>query len=183
MQWSIRLAFVVMAASLFAAGTGQAQQAPITMLIGNVTANDTQAAINDKFAELVTKSSGGRISASARHGGALGNSLQLLASLQAGAVHGMINPTFVMSGPVPEVSLLDLPFLVTNANPAKITAFANQSKAAAKMVELYKRIRSTVQLGDLYRLLSPREGDVTRYRTRMPKRPHRMRQASKSTER
>ena len=142
MQRSIKPAFGMLVASLFVAGTafGQAKPAaPITMLVGNVTANDTQAAINDKFAELVTKSSGGRISASARHGGALGNSLQLLASLQAGAVHGMINPTFVMSGPVPEVSLLDLPFLVTNANPAKITAFANQSKAAAKMVELAEK--------------------------------------------
>ncbi len=32
---------------------------------------------------------------------------------------------------------------------------------AAKMVGLYKRIRNTVQLGDLYRLLSPRTSDVT----------------------
>lgn len=32
---------------------------------------------------------------------------------------------------------------------------------AAKMIGIYKRIRSTVQLGDQYRLLSPRESDVT----------------------
>jgi alpha-galactosidase len=35
------------------------------------------------------------------------------------------------------------------------------SALATKMIALYKRIRPTVQLGDLYRLLSPREGDVT----------------------
>ncbi|HEX3682665.1 MAG TPA: alpha-galactosidase [Bryobacteraceae bacterium] len=32
---------------------------------------------------------------------------------------------------------------------------------AAKMIALYKRIRGTVQTGDLYRLLSPRANDVT----------------------
>ena len=35
------------------------------------------------------------------------------------------------------------------------------SALATKMIALYKRLRPTVQLGDLYRLLSPREGDVT----------------------
>ena len=29
------------------------------------------------------------------------------------------------------------------------------------MIALYKRIRATVQAGDLYRLFSPREGDLT----------------------
>ena len=38
---------------------------------------------------------------------------------------------------------------------------AGDSALAAKMIALYKRIRPTVQLGDLYRLLSPRENDVT----------------------
>ena len=131
-----KVAFV--AVSLFAASTvlGQAATPAMNMLIGNVTANDTQAAANDRFAELVTKYSNGRIKASARHGGALGTSVQLLAALQAGAVHGMINPSFVMSGVVPEISLFDLPFLFPNTAPAKITAFAAQSKAAAKMMEL-----------------------------------------------
>jgi len=32
---------------------------------------------------------------------------------------------------------------------------------AVKMIALYKRIRTAVQTGDLYRLLSPRTGDVT----------------------
>jgi len=132
-----KVAFV--AASLFAATIvfGQAQPAT-NMLIGNVTANDTQAAVNDKFGELVTQYSNGRIKASARHGGALGNSVQLLAALQAGAVHAMINPSFVMSTAVPEISLFDAPFLLPSA-PAKITAFAAQSKAAAKMMELVEQ--------------------------------------------
>jgi len=38
---------------------------------------------------------------------------------------------------------------------------AEESQAASKMIALYKRIRPTVQMGELYRLMSPRVGDVT----------------------
>ena len=38
---------------------------------------------------------------------------------------------------------------------------AEDSQLAAKMVNVYKRIRSTVQTGSLYRLLSPRSSDMT----------------------
>jgi alpha-galactosidase len=38
---------------------------------------------------------------------------------------------------------------------------ADDMSAAARMIALYKRIRPTVQLGNLYRLLSPRSGDLT----------------------
>jgi len=133
-----KLAFL--AASLFAAGTvfAQAQPAvPITMLIGNVTANDTQAEVNDKLAELVTKYSNGRIKASARHGGSLGNTSQMFAAMQAGSVHGMITPARVAASVVPELSLFFMPFLFPS-EPAKITAAASQSKAAARMIELAK---------------------------------------------
>ena len=37
----------------------------------------------------------------------------------------------------------------------------NDSATAAKMIALYKRIRATVQAGDLHRLFSPRTGDLT----------------------
>ncbi len=133
-----KVAFV--ATLLFAANTVLGQTKPTTpamnILIGNVTANDTQAAVNDKFAELVTKYSNGRINASARNGGALGNTFQMFAAMQAGSVHGMITPARVAAGVVPELSLFFMPFLLPSAAPAKITAFAAQSKAAAKMMEL-----------------------------------------------
>jgi alpha-galactosidase len=38
---------------------------------------------------------------------------------------------------------------------------ADEAAAAAKLIATYKRIRNTVQLGELYRILSPRAGDVT----------------------
>ncbi len=109
-------------------------QTPMTVLIGNATANDTQASANDKFAELLTKYSNGRMKASARHGESLGNNAQMLGALQAGSVQGMIYPAGFLSTVVPEMSLFDLAFLLPG-EPAKITAFTAQSKAAAKMME------------------------------------------------
>jgi alpha-galactosidase len=44
---------------------------------------------------------------------------------------------------------------------ANLNKFSAEDTAmATKMVATYKRIRNTVQLGDLYRLYSPRTGDV-----------------------
>jgi TRAP-type C4-dicarboxylate transport system substrate-binding protein len=59
----------------------------------------------------------------------------MVAALQAGSIAAMILPAGFISSTVPELSLFDLPFLLPGA-PAKITAFAAQSKAAVKMKEL-----------------------------------------------
>jgi len=75
------------------------------------------------------------LKASAHHGQALGSIPQMLASLQAGSVHGMILPAGFLSTMVHEMAMFNMPFLLPGA-PAKITAFAAQSKAAAKMMEL-----------------------------------------------
>ncbi len=125
------------AAVLLAAGAlaGREAHAQTNVLIGNATANDTQAAANEKLAELILKYSDGRLKASARHGQSLGTNAQMVAALQAGSVAAMILPAGFISSTVPELSLFDLPFLLPGA-PAKITAFAAQSKAAAKMKEL-----------------------------------------------
>jgi C4-dicarboxylate-binding protein DctP len=112
-----------------------AQAAPMNVLIGNATVADTQAAANDKFAELLTQYSDGRIRASARHGQSLGTVAQMVAALQAGSVHGMIFPSGFVSPIVPEMALFDLPFLLPG-EPSRISAFAAQSAAAARMKEL-----------------------------------------------
>ena len=51
------LAAALIASHLVATPAAHAQS---NVLIGNATANDTQAAANDKFAELMTKYSNGR---------------------------------------------------------------------------------------------------------------------------
>ncbi|WP_161142711.1 TRAP transporter substrate-binding protein [Propylenella binzhouense] len=124
-------------AAMFAVATaaiGRPALAQSTVLIGNATANDTQAAVNDKFAELITKYSDGRLSASARHGQSLGTNVQMIAALQAGSLQGMVFPAGFLSSAVPELALFDMPFLLPG-EPAKITAFAKQSKAAEQMKE------------------------------------------------
>jgi tripartite ATP-independent transporter DctP family solute receptor len=125
------------AVALLAVGVlaGYKAHAQTNVLIGNATANDTQAAANEKLAELIVKYSNGRLKASARHGQSLGTNAQMVAALQAGSVAAMILPAGFISSTVPELSLFDLPFLLPGA-PAKITAFAAQSKAAVKMKEL-----------------------------------------------
>lgn len=127
------------AVTLLAAGTvlGQTKPStpPMNVLVANSTSNDAQAAITVKFAELLTKYSDGRFAASARTGGSLGTNSQMLATLQAGALPGMIIPTGFMAAAVPDIGMFDLPFLLPGA-PAKMTEFTVRSKAAARMKEV-----------------------------------------------
>lgn len=127
---------VLAVVSVFAAGTVLGQPVPaMNLLIGNATANDAQAAVSDKLAELLTKYSNGRFKASARHGESLGNNAQMLAALQAGSIHARVFPVGFGSTVVPELSLWDMPFLLPG-EASRVTAFAAQSKAAARMMEL-----------------------------------------------
>jgi TRAP-type C4-dicarboxylate transport system substrate-binding protein len=135
----MRKAFMMLAAALAAVCTTTGSvHAQTNVLVGNATAADTQAAANDKFAELITKYSNGKLNASARHGQSLGTNAQMIAAMQAGSIAGMVLPAGFMSATVPELALFDLPFLLPGA-PAQITAFAAQSKAAETMKELATR--------------------------------------------
>jgi len=125
------ISIVALAIACLLSGVAAAQQ---DVRIGNATANDTQAAANDKFAELITKYSNGKLKATAHHGSSLGTIAQMVRALQAGSVHGMIFPAGFLSPVIPELAMFDLPFLLPGA-PAEITRFAAQSKAA----ELMKR--------------------------------------------
>src|SRR3990172_10823978 len=76
-----RWAFV--AASLFAASTVLGQTPAMNVLIGNSTANDAQAAINVRFAELLTRHSNARFASSSPTGGFLGTNSQMLSTLHS----------------------------------------------------------------------------------------------------
>ena len=119
-------------AAILAIPTSFAQQ---DIRVGNATASDTQAAANDKLAELITKYSNGKLTAKASHGESLGNNQQMIRALQAGSLHGMVFPAGFLSPVVPELAMFDMPFLLPGA-PASITAFAAQSKAASTMKDL-----------------------------------------------
>lgn len=124
-------------AALIAAalGFGQAAIAQSDVRIGNVTVGDVQATVCDRWADLITKYSNGRLKAAAHHGESLGNNAQMIRALQAGSVHGIDTPAGFLAAFVPELGLFDLPFLLPG-DPAKISAFTAQSKAAAEMIRL-----------------------------------------------
>lgn len=121
----------IAAAGVFAATSVLAQVQEVR--IGNVTAGDTQALVCDKLAELYTKYSSGRLKATAHHGESLGNNAQMIRTLQAGSIHGMSTPAGFAASVVPELGLFDMPFLLPG-EPAKITAFTQQSKAAQEII-------------------------------------------------
>lgn len=126
---TLRSMLVFACASMFAAAAA-AQE----VRIGNATAADTQAAANDKFAALVSANTGGKLKATAHHGSSLGTIAQMVRALQAGSVHGMLFPAGFLAPVVPELGMFDMPFLLPG-EPARITAFVAQSKAAALMKE------------------------------------------------
>jgi C4-dicarboxylate-binding protein DctP len=125
----LRSGFAFACASLLAASALAQGQ---SVRIGNVTAGDVQAASCDKFAELITKYSNGKLAATAHQGGSLGNNQQMIRGLQAGSVHGMVFPAGFLSAVVPDLGMFDLPFLLPGS-PSAITKFTAQSKAAEVM--------------------------------------------------
>src|SRR5438105_15791147 len=92
---------LTLALALFAAAAAQQD-----VRIGNATANDTQAAANDKFAELITKYSNGKLKATAHHGSSLGTIAQMVRALQAGSVHGIIFPARFLWPATPASAIL-----------------------------------------------------------------------------
>lgn len=133
------LAVVFVTALFFATNTALGQTKPaapaMNVLVGVATANDAQAALTVRLAELLTKYSNGRIAASARTGGALGTQTQMLATLQAGALACMVIPTGNLTSAVLEMGLFDLPFLLPGG-PARMSEFTRRSKFAARMKEM-----------------------------------------------
>jgi tripartite ATP-independent transporter DctP family solute receptor len=130
-----KLISAVLFAALTALASTQVLAQAKDIRVGNATANDTQAAANDKLAELITKYSKGKLKATASHGESLGNNQQMIRALQAGSLHGMVFPAGFLSPVVPELAMFDMPFALPSA-PAAITAFTAQSKAATVMIAL-----------------------------------------------
>lgn len=75
---------VLMLLSLFVAGAAIGQTAPMAVRIGNSTANDAMAEVNDKFAELLTKYSNARFKATAFQRESLGSVAQMVAASSGG---------------------------------------------------------------------------------------------------
>lgn len=71
-----------------------------------------------KFADIVSAKSGGKIKVRLFPGGTLGGDLQTISALQGGTVEMTVLNAGLLSGLVKDFSVLDLPFLFNNAKEA-----------------------------------------------------------------
>lgn len=72
----------------------------------------------DKFAELVTAKSGGKIKVNVYPNGVLGGDAALLSSIQGGTLEGASMNSGILASQVKEFAIYDFPFLFANAKEA-----------------------------------------------------------------
>ena len=71
-----------------------------------------------RFAQLVRERTGGRVAVQIHHSRQLGDERQVVEGLQLGTVHLTVTSTGPLGGFVPEMNVLDLPFLFRDASHA-----------------------------------------------------------------
>ena len=81
------------------------------MSLGTATTNDIQQAMLERFAEVVAETSDGRITAEVFTGGQLGGNQQMMELVQSGGLEMTLQPSGFMAPFVPEIGVLELPFL------------------------------------------------------------------------
>lgn len=69
-----------------------------------------------KLAEIVSEKSGGKMKISVAPGATLGTDVQMQANLQAGTQDIMTGSPVTMAGQIPEVSILDMPFVLRSTD-------------------------------------------------------------------
>ena len=72
----------------------------------------------EKFAELVARKSGGKITVRTFPGGALGPDLQVVSAMQGGTIDLNVMNASLLAGNVKEMSVLDFPYLFESAQEA-----------------------------------------------------------------
>ena len=111
--WPQRRAFAMGAAGLLAGATlPKRASAATTMKLAYATAKDYyhhQAAM--VFKEAVEKATGGQLTVQLFADAQLGGEAQILEGLKAGTIEGYIGSNAVLTNFVPEMGLLDLPYL------------------------------------------------------------------------
>ena len=76
--------------------------------------NTAQGAGTQKFADLVSEKSGGKMKVQVFPGGSLGGDLQTVSALRGGTIDATVLATSTLVGTVKEYILFDLPFLFNN---------------------------------------------------------------------
>ena len=87
------------------------------MRLGNITSNDAQERIGQKFIDLVQQKTGGRIIGKQFSGGALGSNDEVMRGLRLGSVQAITNPTGYLNQFVPQAGVLTLPWVFPGDTP------------------------------------------------------------------
>jgi len=109
------------------------------MRFANITSNDTQERLAQKFIDLVNEKSGGRIDGKLYSAGALGSNLEVLRAVQMGSVQGNINPIGNLGNFVPQAGVFSTPWLFPGDSLEKKienATLAMHGKAAAEIKKL-----------------------------------------------
>jgi len=111
---------VMMAASLgVLALTENIRAAEFDLVEAHTTTQDHPYTLGMvRFAQLVRERTGGRVAVQIHHSRQLGDERQVVEGLQLGTVHLTVTSTGPLGGFVPEMNVLDLPFLFRDAGHA-----------------------------------------------------------------
>ncbi len=119
--------------------SAQAADKPIEMRLGNITSNDAQERIGQKFLKLVEEKSNGQIVGKHFSGGSLGSNDEVMRGLRLGSVQAITNPSGYLNQFVPQAGVLTLPWVFPGSTPEEqirnITR-AMQGEAGNKIREL-----------------------------------------------
>ncbi|MFB9949234.1 DctP family TRAP transporter solute-binding subunit [Rhizobium puerariae] len=108
-----RLASVVVAALLALPAGAQAEVREMRLRAGTSQSDQHPDYLGlKKLADIVSQKSGGKIKISVAPGATLGTDVQMQANLQAGTQDIMTTSPVTMAGQIPQVSILDLPFVL-----------------------------------------------------------------------
>ena len=115
--FATRAAVVIGWLALAAATTVQAQE--FRFNIGMVLDPKHPVSVGAaRMAEVADKESGGRLKLQIFPSSQLGAQREMWQNVQAGVIGGIIDPTAVLTSFVPQFGVLDLPYLVQNADEA-----------------------------------------------------------------
>lgn len=115
--------FLFVMALLFV-GWGQIQDVAaqdakkIVMRVGTPTTKDPQVHEMEEFKKVVEKNSNGRIEVRLFPSGQLGSNSQMLQGLQAGSIHGLLEPTAFLGGFCNALTMVDLPYFFPDVRTA-----------------------------------------------------------------
>jgi tripartite ATP-independent transporter DctP family solute receptor len=120
----MKLATAIAAAVVCAAGITAADAQTKLKLGHALPQQHPQGVANDKFAELVSKYTNGRVQVTIYHGGMLGSDDKMLQAVQSGTQDMYYGALSAAAGKVPATQIFDLPFLFNDVKEVERVFFS-----------------------------------------------------------